>query len=142
MASAAAAAATARGPRYAPPDPTLPKPWRGLIDGNTGYLYFWNPETKAVQYDRPTAPPPSSPPAQQPPERPRNSDPAESQAQAGASRTQNAAPADDRARNDHLNDHFEVRLSLLSYRSPVNAALLHQVISMLRTAFASSWHMV
>uniref|UniRef100_A0A0D3EK47 RNA helicase n=1 Tax=Oryza barthii TaxID=65489 RepID=A0A0D3EK47_9ORYZ len=109
MASAAAAAATARGPRYAPPDPTLPKPWRGLIDGNTGYLYFWNPETKAVQYDRPTAPPPSSPPAQQPPERPRNSDPAESQAQAGASRTQNAAPADDRARNDHLNDHFERR---------------------------------
>ncbi|XP_066163175.1 dEAD-box ATP-dependent RNA helicase 14 isoform X1 [Oryza sativa Japonica Group] len=107
MASAAAAAATARGPRYAPPDPTLPKPWRGLIDGNTGYLYFWNPETKAVQYDRPTAPPPSSPPAQQPPERPRNSDPAE--AQAGASRTQNAAPADDRARNDHLNDHFERR---------------------------------
>ncbi|EEC70022.1 hypothetical protein OsI_00586 [Oryza sativa Indica Group] len=103
----ASAAATARGPRYAPPDPTLPKPWRGLIDGNTGYLYFWNPETKAVQYDRPTAPPPSSPPAQQPPERPRNSDPAESQAQAGASRTQNAAPADDRARNDHLNDHFE-----------------------------------
>lgn len=73
----ASAAATARGPRYAPPDPTLPKPWRGLIDGNTGYLYFWNPETKAVQYDRPTAPPPSSPPAQQPPERPRNSDPAE-----------------------------------------------------------------
>jgi ATP-dependent RNA helicase DDX5/DBP2 len=62
-----------------------------------------------VQYDRPTAPPPSSPPAQQPPERPRNSDPAESQAQAGASRTQNAAPADDRARNDHLNDHFERR---------------------------------
>lgn len=60
-----------------------------------------------MQYDRPTAPPPSSPPAQQPPERPRNSDPAESQAQAGASRTQNAAPADDRARNDHLNDHFE-----------------------------------
>uniref|UniRef100_A0A0D9Y3X4 RNA helicase n=1 Tax=Oryza glumipatula TaxID=40148 RepID=A0A0D9Y3X4_9ORYZ len=108
--AAAAAAATARGPRYAPPDPTLPKPWRGLIDGNTGYLYFWNPETKAVQYDRPTAPPPSSPPAQQPPERPRNSDPAESQAQAGASRTQNAAPADDRARNDHLNDHFERRM--------------------------------
>ena len=49
------------GPRYAPPDPTLPKPWRGLIDGTTGYLYFWNPETKAVQYDRPMGPPPAAP---------------------------------------------------------------------------------
>ncbi|KAG8053201.1 hypothetical protein GUJ93_ZPchr0001g30904 [Zizania palustris] len=30
----------------------------GLIDGNTGFLYFWNPETKVVQYDRPTRLPP------------------------------------------------------------------------------------
>lgn len=109
MASAAAAAgAAARGPRYAPPDPTLPKPWRALIDGNTGYLYFWNPETKAVQYDRPTAPPSSA--AAQPPnleERPRNSDPSESQAQAGGSRSQNAPPTDDRARNDHFERHTE-----------------------------------
>jgi hypothetical protein len=30
------------GPRYVPPDPTLPKPWKGLIDGTTGYLYLWN----------------------------------------------------------------------------------------------------
>ncbi|KAM1080014.1 hypothetical protein ACFX2B_014511 [Malus domestica] len=35
-------------------DPTLPKPWRRLVDGKTGDLYFWNPETKVTQYDRPT----------------------------------------------------------------------------------------
>ncbi|KAM2367252.1 hypothetical protein ACFXTH_044964 [Malus domestica] len=49
-----AATATAAGPRYAPEDPTLPKPWRGLVDGKTGYLYYWNPETNVTQYDRPT----------------------------------------------------------------------------------------
>ncbi|EEF40936.1 DEAD-box ATP-dependent RNA helicase 46 [Ricinus communis] len=49
-----AATATA-GPRYAPEDPTLPKPWRGLVDGKTGYLYFWNPETNVTQYERPIA---------------------------------------------------------------------------------------
>ncbi|XP_015699198.1 DEAD-box ATP-dependent RNA helicase 14 isoform X2 [Oryza brachyantha] len=105
-----ASASASRGPRYAPPDPTLPKPWRGLIDGNTGNLYFWNPETKAVQYNRPTGLPPSPPSSSpaQPPERPRNSDPAESQAQAGASRTQDAPPhADDRARNDHFERRME-----------------------------------
>ncbi|XP_049933850.1 ATP-dependent RNA helicase-like protein DB10 isoform X2 [Nymphaea colorata] len=41
------------GPRYAPDDPALPKPWRGLIDGSTGYLYYWNPETNVTQYTRP-----------------------------------------------------------------------------------------
>lgn len=60
-------AATATvGPRYAPEDPTLPKPWRGLVDGKTGYLYFWNPDTNVTQYERPmgSAPPlkPSSVP--------------------------------------------------------------------------------
>ncbi|GMP30301.1 hypothetical protein CsSME_00005024 [Camellia sinensis var. sinensis] len=49
MASAAAA------PRYAPEDPTLPKPWKGLVDGKTGYLYFWNPDTNVTQYERPVA---------------------------------------------------------------------------------------
>ncbi|KAI4320479.1 hypothetical protein MLD38_033956 [Melastoma candidum] len=49
-----AATATMSGPRYAPEDPTLPKPWRSLVDGNTGYLYFWNPETNVTQYERPT----------------------------------------------------------------------------------------
>ncbi|XP_047310377.1 DEAD-box ATP-dependent RNA helicase 46-like [Impatiens glandulifera] len=39
--------------RYAPQDLTLPKPWRGLIDGKTGNLYFWNPETNTTQYERP-----------------------------------------------------------------------------------------
>ncbi|KAK1410097.1 hypothetical protein QVD17_36630 [Tagetes erecta] len=47
----------AAGPRYAPEDPTLPKPWRGLVDGKTGNLYFWNPETNVTQYQRPTPPP-------------------------------------------------------------------------------------
>ncbi|KAK6153076.1 hypothetical protein DH2020_012715 [Rehmannia glutinosa] len=46
---------TAAGIRYAPQDPTLPKPWRGLVDSNTGYLYFWNPETNVTQYERPVA---------------------------------------------------------------------------------------
>ncbi|KAG9145845.1 hypothetical protein Leryth_023781 [Lithospermum erythrorhizon] len=41
--------------RYAPEDPTLPKPWRGLVDGKTGYLYFWNPETNVTQYERPSS---------------------------------------------------------------------------------------
>lgn len=62
MAMAATATATAAAVRYAPEDPTLPKPWRGLVDGRTGYLYFWNPETNVTQYERPsiTAPPKSS----------------------------------------------------------------------------------
>ncbi|XP_028772285.1 DEAD-box ATP-dependent RNA helicase 46 isoform X2 [Neltuma alba] len=50
---AATATASSVGPRYAPHDPTLPKPWRGLVDGKTGYLYFWNPETNVTQYERP-----------------------------------------------------------------------------------------
>ncbi|KAL8038713.1 hypothetical protein ABFX02_11G125400 [Erythranthe guttata] len=42
--------------RYAPEDPTLPKPWKGLVDGKTGYLYFWNPVTNITQYEKPVAP--------------------------------------------------------------------------------------
>jgi ATP-dependent RNA helicase DDX5/DBP2 len=80
MASSASAPAS-KGPRYAPPDPTLPKPWRGLIDGNTGYLYFWNPDTKVTQYERPVAAVPASPAQQpgysRPDERPRSSAPSE-----------------------------------------------------------------
>ncbi|KAK8982857.1 hypothetical protein V6N11_060177 [Hibiscus sabdariffa] len=49
----AAAATASGGSQYAPPDPTLPKPWKGLVDGNTGYLYFWNPVTNVTQYERP-----------------------------------------------------------------------------------------
>ncbi|OIT30633.1 PREDICTED: ATP-dependent RNA helicase-like protein DB10 [Nicotiana attenuata] len=52
----ATATASSAGPRYAPEDPTLPKPWKGLVDGKTGYLYFWNPETNVTQYERPVAP--------------------------------------------------------------------------------------
>ncbi|KAG1347019.1 ATP-dependent RNA helicase-like protein DB10 [Cocos nucifera] len=65
----ASASALSGGPRYAPEDPTLPKPWMGLVDGSTGYLYYWNPETNVTQYERPVAefPPPPlllpSPPA-------------------------------------------------------------------------------
>uniref|UniRef100_A0A2P2KLV3 Uncharacterized protein MANES_15G149200 n=1 Tax=Rhizophora mucronata TaxID=61149 RepID=A0A2P2KLV3_RHIMU len=63
---AATATASSTAPRYAPDDPTLPKPWRGLVDGRTGYLYFWNPETNVTQYERPTSsaplPKPSSAP--------------------------------------------------------------------------------
>lgn len=41
-------------PRYAPEDPTLPKPWKGLVDGKTGYLYYWNPDTNVTQYEKPS----------------------------------------------------------------------------------------
>lgn len=63
----ATASVSSAGPRYAPADPTLPKPWRGLVDGKTGYLYFWNPETNVTQYERPQAPPNS---VSAPPEKP------------------------------------------------------------------------
>ncbi|CAN4082437.1 unnamed protein product [Withania somnifera] len=53
--AATATASSSAGPRYAPEDPTLPKPWKGLVDGKTGYLYFWNPETNVTQYERPVA---------------------------------------------------------------------------------------
>ncbi|KAI0504431.1 hypothetical protein KFK09_015383 [Dendrobium nobile] len=58
MAAAEAAQASA-GPSFAPEDPTLPKPWKGLIDGSTGVLYYWNPETNVTQYEKPagSAPP-------------------------------------------------------------------------------------
>lgn len=64
----AAAATTASAPRYAPEDSSLPKPWRGLIDGATGYLYFWNPETNITQYERPVAKPSSYSPSVVPPQ--------------------------------------------------------------------------
>ncbi|KAH1208973.1 DEAD-box ATP-dependent RNA helicase 40 [Glycine soja] len=60
MATAEAASA-GLGPRYAPDDPTLPQPWKGLIDGSTGLLYYWNPETNVTQYEKPTPPVPSGP---------------------------------------------------------------------------------
>lgn len=51
----AATATASASVRYAPEDPTLPKPWKGLVDGRTGYLYFWNPETNITQYERPSS---------------------------------------------------------------------------------------
>lgn len=53
MAATATVTTTTPAPRYAPEDPTLPKPWKGLVDGTTGYLYYWNPETNVTQYERP-----------------------------------------------------------------------------------------
>lgn len=58
-------ASTSSAPRYAPEDPTLPNPWKGLIDGTNGMLYYWNPETNVTQYEKPpsTIPPvPLGPP--------------------------------------------------------------------------------
>ncbi|XP_038720716.1 DEAD-box ATP-dependent RNA helicase 46 [Tripterygium wilfordii] len=54
------------GPRYAPDDPSLPKPWKGLIDGSTGLLYYWNPETNITQYEKPASLPPPLPSGQSP----------------------------------------------------------------------------
>ncbi|CAH9086877.1 unnamed protein product [Cuscuta epithymum] len=34
-------------------DQSLPKPWKGLVDGQTGYLYYWNTETNVTQYEKP-----------------------------------------------------------------------------------------
>ncbi|XP_020593261.1 ATP-dependent RNA helicase-like protein DB10 isoform X2 [Phalaenopsis equestris] len=53
--AATATGSQGSGPRYAPEDPTLPKPWKGLVDGSTGYLYYWNPVTNVTQYERPAA---------------------------------------------------------------------------------------
>ncbi|KAE8672016.1 hypothetical protein F3Y22_tig00111877pilonHSYRG00377 [Hibiscus syriacus] len=38
--------------RYTPTYPTLPEPWRGLVDSKTGYLYFWNTVTNITPYER------------------------------------------------------------------------------------------
>ncbi|XP_071721946.1 DEAD-box ATP-dependent RNA helicase 40-like [Rutidosis leptorrhynchoides] len=53
-------------PRFAPEDPTLPNPWRGLIDGSTGVMYYWNPDTNVTQYEKPAGGPPPLPPGQPP----------------------------------------------------------------------------
>ncbi|GJN25847.1 hypothetical protein PR202_gb13731 [Eleusine coracana subsp. coracana] len=66
---AAATASDSSGPRFAPDDPTLPAPWKGLIDGTT--LYYWNPETNVTQYEKPAAPAGAPPlPAGPPPANP------------------------------------------------------------------------
>lgn len=64
--AAAEPASASVGPRYAPDDPSLPKPWKGLIDGSTGMLYYWNPETNVTQYEKPAALPPPLPPGPPP----------------------------------------------------------------------------
>ncbi|KAH7840474.1 hypothetical protein Vadar_017417 [Vaccinium darrowii] len=38
-----------------PDDPTLVKPWKEVIDGRTGLLYYWNPETNMTQFERPSS---------------------------------------------------------------------------------------
>ncbi|KAJ4758663.1 DEAD-box ATP-dependent RNA helicase 14 [Rhynchospora pubera] len=47
--------------RYAPADPTLAAPWKGLIDGATGNIYFWNLLTSVTQYHRPSPNPNPNP---------------------------------------------------------------------------------
>ena len=56
-------------PQYAPADPTLPPPWRALVDGTTGYIYYWNTETNTTQYEKPM-PTNQSQSAQVPPQAP------------------------------------------------------------------------
>ncbi|GJN37344.1 hypothetical protein PR202_gb26285 [Eleusine coracana subsp. coracana] len=111
---ASSTATASKGPRYAEPDPSLPKPWRALIDGNTGYMYFWNPETKAVQYERPAPAAPAPAPAPlvsssqslppgygRPEDRARSSAPSEPRAEAGTGYSQNVPRFDDRPRMNH-----------------------------------------
>ncbi|KAL3812233.1 hypothetical protein ACJIZ3_013501 [Penstemon smallii] len=64
--AAAETSPSSLGPRYAPDDPTLPQPWKGLIDGSTGLMYYWNPETNVTQYEKPSALPPPLPPGPPP----------------------------------------------------------------------------
>lgn len=59
---AAESTAISSGPRFAPDDPSLEKPWKAVIDGTTGLLYYWNPETNVTQYERPASAPPPLPP--------------------------------------------------------------------------------
>lgn len=64
--AAAEPAPASLGPRYAPDDPSLPTPWKGLIDGSTGVLYYWNPETNVTQYEKPASLTPPLPTGQPP----------------------------------------------------------------------------
>ncbi|KAG0479672.1 hypothetical protein HPP92_010530 [Vanilla planifolia] len=60
--AAVEAAQTSLDPSFAPEDPSLPKPWKGLIDGSTSVLYYWNPETNVTQYEKPAGSAPPVPP--------------------------------------------------------------------------------
>lgn len=60
-----AAASVNPGVHFAPNDPTLPPPWKALVDGSTGYIYYWNTETNVTQYEKPL--PPSVTPQSVPP---------------------------------------------------------------------------
>ncbi|CAI0438245.1 unnamed protein product [Linum tenue] len=63
---ATAESSSALGPVYAPDDPTLPKPWMGVIDRSTNVMYYWNPETNVTQYEKPSSLPPPLPPGMPP----------------------------------------------------------------------------
>ncbi|MCO5551741.1 hypothetical protein L7F22_005245 [Adiantum nelumboides] len=91
---AMAAAATNPGVHFAPADPTLPPPWKGLVDGNTGYIYYWNTETNVTQYEKPL--PPQAPPHLVPP-LPVGPPPGtmpQAQLQTGSVDSQNGAPGE------------------------------------------------
>jgi hypothetical protein len=44
-------------PWYAPEDSSLPKPWHGLVNDITDYLYYWNLDIDITPYERPAAAP-------------------------------------------------------------------------------------
>jgi ATP-dependent RNA helicase DDX5/DBP2 len=91
-----AAATVSAGPRYAAEDPTLPKPWKGLVDPKTGYLYFWNPETNVTQYQRPVSDAQTSPaPLDMPTSEPKTSSPQVDQPSQEQHHNETSAPDDD-----------------------------------------------
>lgn len=115
-------------PRYAPDDPTLPKPWRGLVDGTTGYLYYWNPETNVTQYERPMPPdsqlPPPPPPLPPPP--PRSRDRRDRSRSRSRSRTPPRRDHRDRERErdrDRRHDDHASSKSASSHHHPAPAAV-------------------
>ncbi|XP_024530928.1 ATP-dependent RNA helicase-like protein DB10 [Selaginella moellendorffii] len=47
--------ASTPGVHYAPEDPTLPPPWKALVDEETGYLYYWNTQSNETTYVKPVS---------------------------------------------------------------------------------------
>ncbi|KAM1432581.1 hypothetical protein EV1_014557 [Malus domestica] len=46
---------------FASVDPTLPAPWRSVMDEPSGLVFYWNPETNVSQYEHPNPAPPPPP---------------------------------------------------------------------------------
>ncbi|KAM1233486.1 hypothetical protein ACFX2J_003180 [Malus domestica] len=47
---------------FASVDPTLPAPWRSVMDDYGVLAFYWNLETNVSQYEHPNPPPPPPPP--------------------------------------------------------------------------------